>query len=131
MDFTNKSVIRWLGSNIEKGKRNYNNELQRARQEFKEKYPFADISKFDFWVNINQKGEIDEPTQIVYTSGKESARPYNETGTTWKASWDITSRTFKNKHESNLFWGPARAVTRALIGGVNIHIIAFCPTNFF
>ena len=24
-----------------------------------------------------------------------------------------------------------RAVTKALIGGVHIHIFAFCPTNFF
>ena len=45
MDFTNKYVIKWLGPNLEKGKRNYNNQHKRAVEDFKAKYPFADISK--------------------------------------------------------------------------------------
>ena len=28
-------------------------------------------------------------------------------------------------------WGHFRAVARALIGGLNIHIFVLCPTNFF
>ena len=109
MDFTNKYVIKWLGTNLEKGKKNYNDELQRARTDFKNKYPLADISKFDFWVSINNQGEVDEPTKIVYTSGKES-KLYNETGTTWKYSWNTNSLTFNNKYRSKLFWGPADGI---------------------
>ena len=91
MDFESESVKKWLGKNLDKGKKNYN-ELNRARSEFQKKYPYADLNKFKFWVNINDKGEIDEPTKIVYTSGKET-KLYNETGTIWKYSWDINSRT--------------------------------------
>ena len=110
MDFEKELVKKWLGPNLEKGKRNYNNEHNRAVNDFKAKYPFADDSKFEFWVNINNKGEIDESTQIVYTSGKKGARLYNETGTTWKGIWDIKSPTFRNKYQSNLFWGPTDGI---------------------
>ena len=31
----------------------------------------------------------------------------------------------------NIKSNKSRDVTRTLIGGVNIHIVMFCPTNFF
>ena len=109
MNFKSKNTIKWLGPNLEKGKRNYENEEKRAKDEFKKKYPYADISKFDFWVNINQKGEISSPTEIVYTSGKDT-RLYNETGTLWKYSWNTNSQTFKNMYQSNLYWGSENGI---------------------
>ena len=109
MNFKSKNTIKWLGPNLEKGKRNYENEEKRAKDEFKKKYPYADISKFDFWVSINQKGEISSPTEIVYTSGKDT-KLYNETGTLWKYSWNINSQTFKDMYQSNLYWGPENGI---------------------
>ena len=109
MDFESESVRKWLKGNLDKGRKNYNNELSRARSEFQKKYPFADLDKFEFWVSNNNKGEIDEPTKIVYTSGKET-KLYNETGTIRKYGWDIKSRTFKNKYQSQLFWGTADGI---------------------
>jgi hypothetical protein len=36
-----------------------------------------------------------------------------------------------NHANSECFNNKVRGVTRALIGGVHIHIFVFCPTNFF
>ena len=35
-----------------------------------------------------------------------------------------------NSQDDIIVWGTTRAVARALIGGLNIHIFALCPTNF-
>ena len=109
MNFESKSVQRWLGENLEKGKRNYSAAYTKALNDFKAKYPFADVSQFEVWVSINSQGDIDRPTEIVYKADGNT-KLYNKTGTRWSYSWNIDSQTFKNKYQHALFWGPASGI---------------------
>ena len=47
MDFTSSIIKKYLMGNLEKAKRNYNNELARSRAEFAQKYPCAKINAFE------------------------------------------------------------------------------------
>ena len=106
VDFTKPSVKRYFGKNLQLAQQNYNREIERAKSEFRSKYPNANPSHFEFWNWPNCDGTITEPTEIVYTSGKDT-KLYNETGTMWKYSWPVNSPTFQNKYRSNLFFGPS------------------------
>ena len=109
INFDSDSVRRWLGPNLEKGKRNWNAAYNKALNDFKAKYPFANISQFEIWPSINSQGDIDRPTEIVY-KGDGNTKLYNETGTNWSYSWNIDSITFKNKYQHTLVWGPANGI---------------------
>ena len=106
VDFTKPSVKRYFGKNLQLAQQNYNREIERAKSEFRSKYPNANLSHFEFWNWPNRDGTVTEPTEIVYTSGKDT-KLYNETGTMWKYSWPLNSPTFQNKYRSNLFFGPS------------------------
>ena len=105
MDFNSPSAKRWLGSNFEKGKRNYESEEKRAKTDILKKYPFARIEQFEFWVNINSKGDLSDPTTTMFVSDG-ATKLYNIGGTYWKYSWDITSSVFLHKYSSAVFFGP-------------------------
>ena len=105
MDFTNASVICWLGPNLEKGARNYKGEVKRAKKEFRKKYPFARIEQFDFWPSINSDGELTQPAEVRYVGDGNTLLP-NITGTTKSYSWPVTSNTFKYRYSSALYFGP-------------------------
>ena len=62
MDFTSSTIKRYFRDYFEKAKKNYNNELVRSRAEFVQKYPYAKISEFEFWVNISKQGDITKKT---------------------------------------------------------------------
>ena len=83
MDFTSTSIMRWLGDNLEKGKRNYQNEERRAKKAFVKKYPFARLDQFEFWPDIDEDGDIDGPTITMFVSDGET-KLYNLGGTYWR-----------------------------------------------
>ena len=94
-DFTTEHSKKYFGANLEKAKRNYNKELKRVKDEFKKKYPFAPISKFEFWIHVNNLGEITkDPPNIYYIEGR-----YN---------WRIGSEAFNDFFTSVLYWGPTK-----------------------
>ena len=106
VDFTKPSVKRYFGKNLLLAQQNYNREIERAKSEFRSKYPNAILSHFEFWNWPNPDGTVTEPTEIVY-KGVGGTKLYNETGTMWKYSWPVDSPTFQNKYRSNLFFGPS------------------------
>ena len=103
MDFNSPNLKKY-GKNFGKAKKIYNRELLRAKTESKEKYPFANIDEFEFWVNLNQDGTLNE-TDIVYKADGKT-KLYNITGTLWKWSWNIKSNVFRTKYANVLHWGP-------------------------
>ena len=105
VDFTKPSTIRWLGPNLEKGKRTYENEVRRARREFLKKYPHAKIDQFEFRPSINDQGNLVQLALIYYIGDGNTFLP-NYNGTIASSSWPITSRTFKEKYSSALYSGP-------------------------
>ena len=105
MDFSNASVIRWLGPNLEKGARNYKGEVKRAKREFRRKYTFARMEQFEFWPTINSNGDLTQPAEARYVGDGNTELP-NTTGTTSSYSWPVSSNTFKYKYSSALYFGP-------------------------
>ena len=105
MDFTKASVKRWLGNNLEKGKRVYKQEQDRAHKEFVKKYPFAKVERFEFWVSIDDHADLSSPTQIVYV-GKApgDTKLYNLNGTYFKYGWDINSKVKEPQRGSLVRW---------------------------
>ena len=93
-DFSNEFNKKYFGSYLLKAKINYDKELKRAKAEFTKKYPYADITKFKFWVNLSKTGEISKPTDIYYL----------ENG----ANWKTTSIAFNDFFTSALYWGPTK-----------------------
>ena len=81
----------------------YQEEEIQPKRDFIQKYPYAKIDQFKFWVNINQDGWLN-PTTIVY-KGDGDTNLYNETGTMWKYSWAINSLTFRDLYADSLHWG--------------------------
>ena len=66
MNFNSELVKKYFGENYHKAKRNYNNELNKSKSKFTEKYPYAKVSEFEFWVNISKSGDITNETNIIY-----------------------------------------------------------------
>ena len=86
MKFTDPHVIRWLGDNLEKGKRNY----QGTR------YPYAKIEQFDFWPTIDEDGDLTQPAEVRYIADGNTLLP-NLNGTYKSYSWPARSNVFKYK----------------------------------
>ena len=113
----------YFGSNYEKAKRNFDRATRREKLEFQRKYPSADISKFVFDADLSKTGDLLTTTTKYRNDNGEL--------------FGITGYLFKKNYLDTLHWVPkiwdvgGRAETKALIGGVYIHIFAFCPTNFF
>ena len=105
MDFKSPSVIRWLGSNLECGKSNYQNEVKRAKKAFKKRYPYAKMEEFEFWPTIDSEGNLTQPAEVRYAADGNTLLP-NITGTTSSYSWPITSATFRYRYSSALYFGP-------------------------
>ena len=105
MNFSNASVIRWLGPNLEKGKKNYQDEERRAKKAFVKKYPYAKIEEFEFWPTIDSDGDLTQPAEVRYVADGNTLLP-NITGTMSSYSWPVTSNTFKYGYSSTLYFGP-------------------------
>ena len=75
-----------LGDNYEKVNEEANEARRKEISEFKNKYPYADMSRFNFEVNISKDGSV-EGVDIFFKL---------DDGVT---SYDITSDTFKNNRE--------------------------------
>ena len=107
MDFDSPPVKRWLGNNLEKGKRVYEEEERRAQKSFVKKYPFTKAEQFEFWVSIDDQGDINSPTQIVYVGETPGdTKLTTSTVLTSKYDWHINSNVFKYKYSSALYFGP-------------------------
>ena len=104
MDFDSEFVKKYFGENYDKAKRNYNNELNTTKTKLTEKYPYAKVFEFEFWVNISKSGEINNGTNIIYRADGKT-KLYNNTMTMWKYEWDIKSSVFRTKYEDALHWG--------------------------
>ena len=105
MNFSNASVIRWLGHNLEKGRKNYQDEEKRAKRAFKKKYPYARIQEFEFWPTIDCDGDLTQPAEVRYVADGNTLLP-NLAGTMSSYSWPITSNTFKYRYSFSLYFGP-------------------------
>ena len=105
MNFSNASVIRWLGPNLEKGKKNYQDEEKRAKKAFVKKYPYARKQEFEFWPTIDSNGDLIQPAEVRYVADGNMLLP-NLTGTMSSYSWPITSNTFKYRYSFALYFGP-------------------------
>ena len=62
------------------------------KQEFKEQYPNADITKFTFNADLNKSGDFTK-VFITYIFNDEEG-------------YDITSNTFKTQYADALYWSP-------------------------
>ena len=78
LDFIKKNY----GRNYKKVVDLYKKELDRLKENFSEKYPSADMSKFDFQVSISKDVKL-ESSKVYYNVDDVS-------------SYDITSDAFKN-----------------------------------
>ena len=105
MQFSSASVIRWLGPNLEKGKKNYQDEEKRAKKAFVKKYSYARIQEFEFWPTINSDGDLIQPAEVRYVADGNTLLP-NLTGTMSSYSWPVTSNTFKYRYSFALYFGP-------------------------
>ena len=132
MDFTNSNVRKYFGSNYEKTKKNYKDELTRAKTDFVTKYPYSKIYEFEFWVNIDRDGTISRTTIVYKKDG--NTKLYNETGTMWKYSWAISSKVFKNLYVDALhrghngLWEPIKGSLTLTLG--NSAWLPFDVTKF-
>ena len=54
-----KMLRQYYGNNYDKAVRNTKLGIERAKSDFKRRYPNADISKFDFDVTLSKTGDID------------------------------------------------------------------------
>ena len=106
-NFEDVKVIKYFGANLKKAKKNYKKEYGAKKAKFVEDYPYAKINEFEFWVSLSKKGEIREPTKIVYKADGET-KLYNNTMSRWSYSWDIESMVFKTKYYYALYWGPSK-----------------------
>ena len=74
----------FYGANFAKAKKNSIEGPEEAKRRFKARFPFADMSKFEFDVELSKNGDISEYNTSFKISDTES--------------YDITSKTFlKNK----------------------------------
>ena len=105
MQFSSASVIRWLGPNLEKGKKNYQDEEKGAKKAFVKKYLYARIQEFEFWPTINSDRDLIQPAEVHYVADGNTLLP-NLTGTMSSYSWPITSNTFKYPYSFALYFGP-------------------------
>ena len=87
-----KMLRQYYGNNYDKAVRNTKLGIERAKLNFKRRYPNADISKFDFDVTLSKTGDIEE-TNIFYKINKDEG-------------YDIASETFKRSYSSALYWQP-------------------------
>ena len=107
-NFESATVKKYFGNNLAKAKRNHDTRLERMRAKFVADYPYAKLSEFEFWVGLAKNGDVDEEnTKVVYV-GKGDEKLYDQTGRTWRYSWDGTSDVFKYKYFGALYWGPTK-----------------------
>ena len=72
--------------------KNYRLALKRTRLGFKEKYPDADIGRFNFDVTVGKTEDVEE-TSVSYKINEDEG-------------YDITSDTFKKLYSDALYWTP-------------------------
>ena len=77
-----KDFIKKNYKNPEKVTKLYHTELAKLKGDFFKKYPLADMSKFDFQVNINKDGSL-EDSRVYYNVDSIS-------------SFNVESNDFKN-----------------------------------
>ena len=107
MDFNHSSIIKWLGPNLEKGKKNYREKEKDMKDKFKKDYPYAKISEFEFWITLNKNGTLGH-TDIRYIGDGKGL--YDITGRSTSYSWSIYSNVFKYRYSDALTWGPSSGV---------------------
>ena len=105
-NFESDTVKKYLGENLKKAKNNQlkkRKELKKTKDKFVKGYPYAKVSEFEFWINLSKTGDISSKTKIMY-KGDGETKLYDLTGTTWRYSWDVTSKVFKYKYSGALHW---------------------------
>lgn len=86
------------------------------KYKFKQQYPNANISKFEFDVGLDDNGKNVESKSIYYILNSND-------------QLDITSDAFKNKYSENLYWPPHIWSTRGtvqnfvIIERMNFHLM--------
>ena len=105
MNVSNPRTIRWLGPNLEKAKRVYEAEQERAKKVFLKKYPHAKVDEFEFRASVNDQGNLVQQA-VVYYVGDGTKLLANYISGIASDSWPITSRTFREKYSSALYSGP-------------------------
>jgi hypothetical protein len=88
-----KYIISVYGAGkLDKVKTNLKNGTEESRRRFIKKYPYANLNKFEFQVNLDKDGDIDK--YVVYYKIDDVS------------SYDITSDTFLNNKEwmKHLYW---------------------------
>ena len=80
-NFESPNTKKYFGTNLTKAKTSHDAELKKARDNFSKKYPFAKLSKFEFWVDFEGPNGVVEEVKIVY-KGDGETKLYNLTGRT-------------------------------------------------
>lgn len=87
-----EELKQYYGKNYDKAMKNWKLGVEKAKLDFKQKHPNANINNFDFDVTVGKSGEI-EDTNIYYKINEDEG-------------YDINSETFRTKYSDSLYWHP-------------------------